>query len=284
MNQIRPRWDEIEKEITGIRPREEWDDAWTDAARQWLTQIKDSTKEVEYNISETQNFLLLCSSDKHFRDLLLRFLERALIQISSMLEGIATDEGFGKHVVIIFYSQNTYNCYLSDCFPDSDINVVDKGMYINQGYGHFVYPMQNLSFLEPGIVYDMSHMLISHLPLPLWLVEGIADNIVNDITKFASINIDDDFIERHENFWRQEGLQGFWSGEYFYLPGLFNSNCHELAQFFVREMSKNWSSFKAFVLDSDYKNCGQVALINNFGISLGEMATNLLGDGNWEPG
>jgi len=59
-------------------------------------------------------------------------------------------------------------------YPEEGEFDLSSGMYINEGYGHFVFPAQDINFAEPIAVHELTHVCVVHLPIPLWLNEGMA--------------------------------------------------------------------------------------------------------------
>ena len=112
----RPDWEAIDRLIEA-RPEPERDGLWRDWSLRWV-EATGSSLSPGYAVSQSENFLLLSARGERHASLLLGFLERARGRILSTLDGIASDEGYGKNVVLVFDDWDDYYRYLSYCTPD----------------------------------------------------------------------------------------------------------------------------------------------------------------------
>jgi hypothetical protein len=103
---------------------------------------------------------------------LLEFAERGRRAIHSALTGLASTGGFGPHAILVFETEDEYYEYIAPYYPEGHY-AVSAGVYLNEGYGHFVLPRREPGLLEPVVAHELTHALLSHLPLPRWLDEGV---------------------------------------------------------------------------------------------------------------
>lgn len=112
---------------------------WCNIVRTWMERLKTRFPD-EYAVHESENFILLTSEDEKYVTLFLNFLEKTLKNIISTLPGIVSDEGDGKHVVLIFDDIDDYFSYLSYFYPEEGVFGLCVGVSLNKGYGHFAFP------------------------------------------------------------------------------------------------------------------------------------------------
>lgn len=158
----RPDWASISEQILSL-PESKWLGEWGSWSVGWLDATLDALPD-DYRLSESDNFFVLSAESEKYVDLLLRFLERALRSILSKLEGIASDEGFGKHVVLIFHEQEPYYRYMSYFYPDEGEFILSSGVFLNSGYGHFAFPFLEMNEAEATAAHELTHACLRHLP------------------------------------------------------------------------------------------------------------------------
>ena len=278
---IRPDWKSISEKIGNDRPRDELNSAWDRECRSWLSAILEHLNG-DYRLYETDNFIVLSDESPRFLDVFGAFLERMLQRILARLEGVASDEGYGKHVAMLFTDEDQYYDYVSMFYPEDGEFGLSSGVFVNEGYGHFAFPSQDISFAEPIAAHELTHACLAHLYIPVWLNEGIAV-VMEEVLAGVSPYVDNELIEHHRSYWDQSSIQDFWSGDSFNSTDEGQELSYSLAQILVRNMSKNYDSFKQFCLAASTDDAGESAAINCIGISLQDFVGVLLGDGNWKP-
>ena len=204
----RPDWTAITEYVNKEFPDKDKHEIWCNIIRAWLNKLKIKLP-TDSEVHESQNFILLTSEKEKYVNHLLGFLEKTLKEILSALHDIARDDGYGKHVVMVFDEIDNYFSYISYFYPDEGVFGISAGIYLNEGYGHFAFPHQDIIFAEPIAAHEMTHALLSHLPIPLWLNEGIAVNIENHIVGVPSFRFDKEMVDRHRKYWGKEEVQAF---------------------------------------------------------------------------
>jgi hypothetical protein len=71
-------------------------------------------------------------------------------------------------------------------------------------------------------------------------------------------------------------IQEFWSGKSFLRNDDGNMLSYDLARIMVAQLSKDWTSFRSFVLASNLADAGAAAASEYLGIDLGTVACALL--------
>ena len=95
----RPDWEEIASRLDPAATDASQQAFWDRECRAWLESIVERL-EPGYRIHESENFATVVRSDERHARVLAAFLERTRSRILSALDGIAFDEGFGKHGVL----------------------------------------------------------------------------------------------------------------------------------------------------------------------------------------
>ena len=277
----RPNWSEISEQVFGS-PEETWGPQWHDWSQRWLEILLKHLPD-GYRIVETDNFLLVTAQEDRYTDLLSQFLERTLKSIVTNLNGIAADDGYGKHIVLMFDDQELYYRYNLYFYPEEGEFVLSSGVYLNDGYGHFVFPYVELSEAEATAAHELTHACLSHLPIPLWLNEGFAVTMEDDLCGSAPLRMDDERLGEHHAFWNAETIQEFWSGLSFGRTDEGNELSYELARYCLRALAYEYDVFSAFANSANYEDGGEAAAHEHFGGSLGGVIQQFFGEGDWHP-
>ncbi len=278
----RPNWEKIYNHVEKHHKDDNQDKLWCNVAHDWMQKLKSKLSN-DYQIHESENYILVTSESDRYVTLLQGFLESTLKKILSTLEGIASDEGYGKYVVIVFNDIDDYYSYMTYYYPEDGVFGLSSGVYLNNGYGHFVFPHQDVTYAESITAHEMTHSLLVHLPIPSWLNEGIAVTIEDMITGSAPLRMDNELFERHKAFWGTKEIQEFWSGEAFHRPDEGQELSYHLAQFAVKSLSHDYEDFSRFVNKANYEDGGESAANDVFGGGLGGLISQFFGDGDWAP-
>lgn len=250
--------------------------AWAACERAWLLRFRDALGP-DYRLAESNQAAVLSSLEPKLSRATLEMMERMLRRIVGVLNGIAQVPPWGKHILIVFDDQDGYYEYMSYYYPESGEFAFSSGMHIGSGCSHFVTVKSDLHAMESVIAHEMTHGVCSHLPLPLWLNEGIAVNTERRLTESdSSLYSPQEMREKHLRFWRETEIQEFWSGKSFYRIDDGNSLSYDLARIMVEQMSKNWERFRDFVLTADRADAGAGAAQKHLGVDLGAFVCALL--------
>ncbi|WP_156492932.1 MULTISPECIES: hypothetical protein [unclassified Alcanivorax] len=278
---IKPDWNEIAQRIGDDLSLEDLHSEWSKECKKWLESIASEFGN-DYRIEESPNFSIMSNEGDRYIHVFSGFLERTLKRILKTLDGIASDEGFGKHVALIFQDIDQYYEYVGMFFPDEGEFGLSSGMYINEGYGHFVFPSQDIDYAEPIAVHELTHACLVHLPIPLWLNEGIAV-LMEDVLSGNRLFLDKEMVERHQRYWNENTIQAFWSGESFMAIDEGQELSYNLAHILARNISQDFSAFAKFSNHANYEDAGESAAQEYLGLSLTQIVGSFLGEGNWQP-
>lgn len=275
-------WNAIDTHLGQQFPQLDQNSLWCDVARDWVRRLSTELS-ADYRVHESARFIILSANPDRFNVLMAQFMERSLKRILHALRGIAADEGLGKHVVLALENQDDYYRYIGDLMPDEGTFGMSSGMYINRGYGHFVFPYSDLDGSELVSVHELTHALVEHLPLPLWLNEGLAVGMENLLTAYRAEAMDKTMLAKHHRFWTTETIQLFWSGESFSSADEGQELSYHLAQFVVNSLSQDYAGFVEFANQAHYNDAGEAALVSVYDASLQNVIEPLLGAGDWLP-
>lgn len=159
---------------------------------------------------------------------------------------------------------------------------MSSGIFIRTGYAHIALPYSAAWTTEHVLPHEMTHNLLCHLPIPLWLNEGLAVTIENRVSRHG-LRLDAELVDRHRSFWAEENIQEFWSGASFHVPGDSIELSYSLAEIFVNLLSEKGSGFMSFIANANWRDGGQDAALNTLNLDLGELAAGFLGSGAWRP-
>ena len=278
----RPDWEAIYDHVEKEYKNHDQQELWCDIARTWMGNLKAKLPD-NYTIYESDNFILVTSQSDRYVSSFQKFLEHSLKKILSTLHGIAAVDGYGKYVVLIFDDIDTYYSYLSYFYSEDGEYGLSSGVYLNRGYGHFAFPYQELSIAESIAAHEMTHALVSHLPIPAWLNEGMAVSVEDLITGSSPLRMTKVKHAQHQSFWGEEEIQEFWSGDSFHRPDEGQGLSYHLAQFAINSLSQDYDAFIQFANKADYKDGGESAAIEIYGGSLGNLINQFFGEGDWSP-
>ncbi len=187
--------------------------------------------------------------------------------------------------VLIFAGVNRYYEYVSHYYPREGEFAQSGGMFIHEGYGHFVFVADDMSTMEPTIAHELTHCLVQHLPLPAWLNEGIAVNVEERLfpPSASRLRAAAELRPKHGEFWDRTTIQEFWSGKSWLRPGDANTLSYDLARQLVRLAATDPDAFRAFTNAADAADGGAAAARAHLGHPVASLVKTVLGRGPWRP-
>jgi hypothetical protein len=278
-----PDWARVEDSLTGRLAQDDPNALWSSVAASWLDDLRIALGE-EFRVDASKNFFLLSRNSARNAKVFLDYAEKTRKRILILLEGIASNEGYGKSCVLVFANEEDYYEYVANYYPDEGEFAFSSGMYINGGYGHFVCVETDMNNIEPIIAHELTHMQLTHLPLPAWLNEGLAVNTEKILSpRFGASHTLAEMQAKHDAFWNAQTIQEFWSGKSFLRTDDGNMLSYDLARQLTTLLSQERTSFVEFANAVDMNDGGQMAAQTHFGIGLELAAEKLLGSGDWQP-
>jgi hypothetical protein len=277
-------WDAMDAHAPGTEDPILLDEFWSVTARAWLEALRGQLGD-RFAVRDSERFQLLSPLDEQAARAVLEYLERTRKRVRRVLDGIAMESEVGKVCVLIFEDQDQYYKYVSNYHPQEGEFSLSAGMFLQQGYGHFVFVQDNMSSIEPTIAHELTHCLLQHLPIPAWLNEGIAVNTEYRLSPPLGrpLHTPDEMHERHLAFWNETTIQEFWSGKSWRRPGEGNSLSYDLAVHFVAMSSRDFAAFREFANAADMADSGDAAARAQLGYPVAHLAEAVLGEGPWAP-
>lgn len=279
-------WSAVDTWLHEAIPEEKQAAAWGDCERAWLLHFRASLGKT-FHLYEGPTAIVVSSLSESEARAMLQYMERTLKRVALVLEGMAVPPPWGKDLLIAFDDQQQYYDYVSYYYPESGEFAFSGGMHINAGCSHYVTLKSDLRAMETVLAHEMTHGCLSHLPIPLWLNEGLAVNTEQRLAgKSPELHTPEQVQRKHRSFWTNELIQEFWSGKSFSRPDDGQMLSYDLARILVEQFSRDWDSFKAFVLAADGKDGGDAAARSHLGIALGVAASAVTQESvseYWEP-
>ena len=279
----RPDWAIIQDWMSSNVADADLDDAWTTLASDWIDQLIEALPD-GYSRRQSREFFLLSSSAESTDERILQWCEDSRETILKILAGVARDEGHGKHVVFAFADAETYYDYVSDFYPDDGEFGLSVGMFLDSGYGHLVMCMAYEGEHDRTIAHELNHALLRHLPLPLWLNEGVTQVIEDLVVGSSHFHVDREMSHRHRTYWNANTIQSFWSGDSFDAPDDGQELSYHLAEILFRNLMSDYpKQIHDFLKKADFVDAGNQALLDSCDATLQDRVAQFLGEGEWSP-
>lgn len=268
-------WAKVQAWVDGL-PEARRAQGWAACERAWLLHFRDALG-AGFHLEESAHAAVLSSLAPHLAKSTLDFMDRSARRIGAVLDGIARFAPWGKDILIAFDDDESYYRYVAYYYPERGEFASSGGMCIDTGCTHYVTVKTELRQVEATIVHEMTHGCVAHLPLPLWLNEGLA---VNTERRLAGAgrprHTPEEMHDKHRRFWSVVSIQAFWSGQSFQEPGDANTLSYDLARIIIEQLARDWPTFTQFVLNAKHEDAGAAAARAHLGLDLGELVTTLL--------
>jgi hypothetical protein len=278
------------------------DVAWEEAKIAWCEQIRADLGG-DARLLMAANVILQTDLRGEIAEGCLNFADQVHGSLRIALSDLAHPHAHGRVPLFVLTDEADYYDYLSFHYPEEGTFPASHGVQISDGCPHVVLQYMEGHDNATTIVHELSHLLVSHLPLPVWVNEGVAMQLPRALAASFESGLKtnhaarwwhsliqsqypilaDDLIERHQAFWNEENIQGFWAGTTFQEAGEPNELSYSLAETFISRLSAQWQTFLGFLSTAHYCDGGQTAALDHFGTGLGEVAECLLGPGEWRP-
>jgi hypothetical protein len=276
----RPNWKMIHQFVKARVPKEDLPAVSDYIATKWLEELAGDLGGAA-QVRRSHNFFCLSDLSSDTTRKVLTYAEFVLATIRGFL-GFAAWSGFyGKHALLLFSDPDDYYAYISYYNRDGK-HILSGGVFIRQGYAHIALPYDNPYSAHHVVVHELTHNLLCHLPIPLWLNEGLAMVIESRVAQRGP-SLSGELADRHHNHWNETNIQAFWAGTTFDVPGDESELSYSLGEILVNLLSERGAAFSEFVQAADWRDGGQDAAIRFLGQGLEEVAGGFLGPGNWRP-
>jgi len=141
----------------------------------------------------------------------------------------------------------------------------------------------------------MVHLSLSHMTMPQWIEEGLAQMFEHNMAERDAIYLDTEAANEHKRYWKKHSLDDFWRGEGFHRAGNVQKLSYALAEILMRllveEFRPRWFGFVkepqkrffAFLKNAMVQDCGAQSAQAHLSLSLSKIAGKFLGPGEWDP-
>jgi hypothetical protein len=278
-----PGWDAVYAWVATF-PETRQDAAFLECERAWLGMLARALGG-RYRVFESTHALVLSDRPDNEALAALDFVGTTRRRVRRMLEELAGDDA-GKEVLLAFGEVETYSRYARHYVPDLDEGMASAGMCLHAGSVHFLTHGGELWRLEPTVVHELTHAQLDHLPLPLWVNEGMAVNAEQRLTRQGADIWEVKALEKkHAAFWTPETIQEFWNGAAFKRPDEGSELAYDLGRLLVNGMCADWAAFKRFAAAANAEDAGVQAAVTTLEVDLGEAVRHFLerDDGEWGP-
>ena len=277
----RPNWKLISQVIEKGVPAENAAEAWDETSLQWADHIRADLG-ADYRVNSAGEFVLLSNLESAKADQLVSFANQTLDKINRWLKDAAWKWDHGKHVILLFAEEDDYYQYVSYFYNEGE-HPTSGGCLIHKDYVHIAMPYADGCNIQRALAHELLHNCVVHLPLPLWLNEGLAVILDSLVSAWRHQILEGDLRERHLAFWNESNIQKFWAGVSFGEPGESNELSYSLAEVLVHLLFSEGKDLVAFLLQAQWEDGGQTAALDTLGVSLGDLAGTFLGPGDWRP-
>jgi hypothetical protein len=275
----RPNWKLVYEFVKTHVPRDDLSAAWDYIVAQWLEQLAADLGG-GCHVRRSHSFYCLSDLEPETTNTLLAYAERVVDTIRSSLDGAAWTGYQGKHVLLLFSDADDYFAYISYYHKEGS-HILSSGIFIRKGYAHIALPYVTTYAAQHVLVHELTHNLLCHLPIPLWLNEGLAVLIEQTVTQKPFV-LNRELADRHHAFWNEANIQKFWAGKSYNVPGDESQLSYSLGNILVVLLADK-PGFVEFVKAADWKDAGQDAAVSYLEQDLGEVLGGFLGPGNWRP-
>lgn len=270
--------------------------------RLWLTRFTEVAGDARLVLAESPHFILLSPFPAAGRKWVLSTLETARRSLTRQLGSLAWD-GILEKTPVLILGEDLYHLYISHYFP-GDYMGLSSGVMITGGdYSHIAAlapPPGNFSDtpLLRTLTHELTHHALTQLSLPRWLNEALAmsfeDQLAGSETSIAD-RLGASFealgtralLQEFAAWWTEERLQGFWNGRLWNSEDDEQAFCYEMSRILFRLLTQSShhapDRLRQFIRAASWIDAGESAAQQHLGLSLGDAASDFLGDGNWTP-
>lgn len=242
-----------------------------DAVDIWLEALRDALGDA-YEIVDSKRFVAISAGPPTDTDALLLLMERSFERLRDRLRDIASLTWRLKPLVLLFDGGRRFSDYVI-AVDDGDLERLGPsaayrpgGSYVDQ----FLFAPAPTENHELAILHALTHRMSDGHPYPYWVHEVVAAYSTEPPTRAVSGD------------WNEQTIQDFWSGQSFFDDDRGEAS-YALAAGLARKLSIDDDAFHRFVRTAHYRDLGDAAAREVFGMGVGNLAALVLGSGSWAP-
>lgn len=255
---------------------------WDSIAEQWLTLLGASLGP-GYQLRNSDRFFILDPLAQREGENLIAFANDTLATLERTFAALNRPEIPGKRVVIAFANRRHYYSYIAHFDPEGEFATSGgRYMFAEYMYRHILSGPGTLGNHRGTVAHELTHHVLDHLALPLWLEEGLTQMMSERLTGERSFTLDRELAARHRSYWPRAGLQAFWEGHSYRDPE-GQELSYNLSEVLVRRLAADYTGrFFDFVREAVWTDAGDASARANLGMDLGAIAASFLGPGDWQ--
>lgn len=275
-----PDWEKIFDWMERSAAPPEQREIWNAIAREWMRAVGNKFSEA-MRLSESVHFILNAPASYRHTASCLAQLEDYRTRIALCLGALGETEWPSKSVVLIAPNHDDFVGYILEYHQEGEY-AVPGGVYLNQGFGHFVLPTADLTLHSPVLAHELCHALIGPRDIPLWVNEAVTQNVEYQLTRRNPYVLDRAIVQEHRAYWNPNRMRSFWSGNSFSEPDEGSRLSYHLARFLLNAISQYGKEHTMqFVLEASCDDAGFGAAKSVLDLDLTDVVTEFLGEGEW---
>lgn len=285
-----PNWDVVGTWIER-RPEADRAELWNDVARQWFEHLGEAAGD-EYGYCEGKRTIVFGPKNERLYRNLTTCGDESQKTLLALLPGIAEFRTPGKLLVLAWNGQDDYYRYVGRFHGEGSYGA-SAGMHIRDDHSHIALLHVPGDRSIATLAHETTHAALTHLDLPQWIEEGLAQMFENDMAGRAAILLTPEQAKKHRRYWNRHGLDGFWFGDCFHRSGDAQELGYELAEILIRLLFSDhrpgWFSkgkqtqLMKFLRAAKRTDGGRDAALDHLEYGIDELAEKFLGPIELEP-
>ena len=295
-----PEWERIHDWMDENVAEPAHHEAYNVVARQWMEQLATAGKR-SLTTGESPHFMLCTHLDKPARQWVLKTAEEYRRSIFETVGDLARSDRRGKHLLMVLEG-GFYDRYLAHYYHGDYAGRSAGVMVSGDGYEHIaIIAPSGPEFDSPFrrvLAHEFSHKTLCDLKLPRWLDEGIAmyfEDKLGGGERSIADRLGGHFeavgtqalLREFREWWTEDRMQGFWSGDLWNSEEDEQAFCYEMARIIFGILrgivGRESDRFRDFLKDVRREDAGEGSSRRHLRVSLGDMAEQFLGAGEWTP-
>lgn len=245
----------------------------------WLSEMADLLDN-QYTVYSTQRALFLTEDVGEDVEKIVRYADSLMERVPREFPGLRRGGIQGRGVFLQFEGRDLYLEYASHFLGPGTFGA-SGAMMVNKGYPHVVLKPMAFETIKATMAHEVLHVFTSGLPMPAWLNEGLAQRMES---------LSDEMVWREpahrskgdaSRVWNEDSIKDFWSGNSFHMPGEIQLASYGLASELSDSLAMDGERFQEYITLADWRDGGEAAMLQCFGMGLSAAMNEILGPGNW---
>ncbi len=238
-----------------------------DAIEIWVEALRDALGD-QYEIVDSDRFVAISGGAPADTDALLLLMERAQERLKGRLREMAHTLG-PKPLVLLFDSAHRFNDYVA-AIDDENVEQFGTAAYI-PGWPatQFAFAPAPLESYGTAILHALTHSMTGDT-YPYWVREVVAAYATDPPLRDVSGD------------WTEETIRDFWNGQSFFDDDRREAS-YALAARLAEKLSVDDVAFRLFLRTAHWRDLGEAAARQAFGMGVGDCVALVIGHGNWAP-